>query len=47
MIERFKKIVAIEFEVRDLGQMRYFLDIKIAKSKKGLSISGVSMFLTF
>lgn len=36
---RLKKNLAIEFEVRDLEQIRYFLGMKIARSKKGISIS--------
>lgn len=38
-IEILKIILAIEFEVRDLGQMGYFLGMEIARSKKGISIS--------
>lgn len=30
-IERLKKTLTIEFEVRDLGQMRYFQAMEIAK----------------
>ncbi|XP_022871199.1 uncharacterized protein LOC111390394 [Olea europaea var. sylvestris] len=36
--ERLKKQMIVEFEVKDLGQMRYFLVMEVAKSKR------VSMF---
>ena len=38
-VERLKKVLATEFEVKDLGQMRYFLGMEVAKSRKGISIS--------
>ena len=38
-VERLKKVLATEFEVKDLGQMRYFLGMEVAKSMKGISIS--------
>ena len=38
-VERLKKVLATEFEVKDLGQMRYFLGIEVARSRKGISIS--------
>ena len=38
-VERLKKVLAIEFEVKYLGQMRYFLGIEVTRSKKGISIS--------
>ncbi|RVW35444.1 Retrovirus-related Pol polyprotein from transposon RE1 [Vitis vinifera] len=38
-VERLKKVFAIEFEVKDLGQMRYFLRMEVARSRKGISIS--------
>ena len=38
-VERLKKVLAIEFEVKDLGQMRYFLRMEVARSRKGISIS--------
>ncbi|XP_022853510.1 uncharacterized protein LOC111374981 [Olea europaea var. sylvestris] len=38
-MERLKKCLATEFEVKDLGQMRYFLGMEIARSKKGISVS--------
>lgn len=31
-IEILKKVLAIEFEVRDLRQMQYFLGMEIARS---------------
>ncbi|XP_022893597.1 uncharacterized protein LOC111408063 [Olea europaea var. sylvestris] len=38
-MEKLKKCLATEFEVKDLGQMRYFLGMEIAQSKKGISVS--------
>ena len=38
-MERLKKILAFEFEVKDLGHLHYFLGMKIARSKKGISVS--------
>ncbi|XP_022870815.1 uncharacterized protein LOC111390064 [Olea europaea var. sylvestris] len=38
-MERLKKCLATKFEEKDLGQMRYFLGMEIAKSKKGISLS--------
>ena len=38
-VERLKKVLATEFEVKDLGQMRYFLRMEVARSRKGISIS--------
>lgn len=38
-MERLKKCVATEFEVKNLKQMRYFLEMEVAKSKKGISVS--------
>jgi len=34
-----KQILAKEFKLKDLGQMRYFLGLEIARSKEGISIS--------
>lgn len=36
-MERLKKNLATEFEVKDLGQIRYFLRIRVARWKKGIS----------
>lgn len=38
-IERLKKVLAFEFEVKDLGQMCYFLGMEVARLKKGICIS--------
>lgn len=37
--KRLKKSLAIKFEVRDLGQIHYFLGMEIARSKRGISVS--------
>ena len=38
-LSELKKVLAREFEVKDLGQMRYFLGMEVARSRKGISIS--------
>ncbi|RVW66606.1 Retrovirus-related Pol polyprotein from transposon RE1 [Vitis vinifera] len=38
-VERLKKVLATKFEVKDLGQIRYFLGMEVARSRKGISIS--------
>lgn len=38
-IERLKKTLITEFEVRNLGQMCYFIGMKITRSKDGISVS--------
>ena len=38
-METLKMKLATEFEVKDLGEMRYFLGMEIARSKKGISVS--------
>ena len=37
-VERLK-VLATEFKVKNLGQMRYFLGMEVARSKKGISVS--------
>ena len=38
-IERLKHVLATEFEVKNLEKLRYFLGMKVARSKKGISVS--------
>ena len=38
-IECLKKNLSKQFEVKDLGQLRYFLGIEIARSPKGIVLS--------
>jgi hypothetical protein len=38
-IVRLKEDLSKDFEVKDLGQLRYFLGIKIARSPKGIVLS--------
>jgi hypothetical protein len=33
------KYLATKFEIKDLGQLKYVLRIKVARSKKGISLS--------
>lgn len=46
-ISRLKKSLSKEFEVKDLGQLKYFLGIEIARSPKGIVLSQGSMLSTF
>ena len=38
-IEELKKELSSEFEIKDLGQLRYFLGMEIARSRQGLVVS--------
>ncbi|KAK6131471.1 hypothetical protein DH2020_034779 [Rehmannia glutinosa] len=38
-MSRLKKHLATEFEIKDLGRLRYFLGIEVARSEKGIFIS--------
>ena len=38
-IERLKKALASEFEIKDLGELKYFLGMEFARSKKGIFVS--------
>ena len=38
-VERIKQMMAKEFEVKDLGALRYFLGMEFARSKKVISVS--------
>ena len=37
-IERLKKKLAKEFEIKDLGRLKYLLGIEMAHSRKGIFI---------
>ena len=34
-----KSVLAGEFEIRDLGSLKYFLGMEVATTRKGISIS--------
>ena len=38
-IRRIKDKLATEFEMKDLGNLRYFLGMEIARNRSGISVS--------
>ncbi|KAI9195028.1 hypothetical protein LWI28_010959 [Acer negundo] len=38
-IQALKQVLAREFEIKDLGSLKYFLGIEIARSKEGIAVS--------
>ena len=38
-IQKLKKFLATEFEIKDLGSLKYFLGMEIARSRKGIAVS--------
>jgi len=38
-IQNLKHLLANEFEIKDLGSLKYFLGIEVARSKYGIFIS--------
>lgn len=38
-IEHLKRLLAREFEVKDLGQLKYLLGMEVARSKYGIYVS--------
>ena len=38
-VDEFKKAMKIEFEMSDLGMMKYFLGIEVTQSEEGIFIS--------
>ena len=38
-MNRLKTCLIVEFEIKDLGSLRYFLGIEVARSKKGIVVS--------
>lgn len=43
-IARLKKLLAHEFEVKDLRELQYFLGIEVARSKRGILFIKESAF---
>ncbi|KAM1675199.1 hypothetical protein ACFX2K_041176 [Malus domestica] len=38
-IQRLQKYLAVEFEMKELGELKYFLGIEVARSKHGIFLS--------
>lgn len=38
-IKRLKSLLAKEFEIKDMGNLKYFLGMEVARSKKGIYVS--------
>lgn len=38
-MDRLKKSLALEFEIKDLGSLRYFLGMEVGRSKRGIVVS--------
>nr|KAJ0189996.1 hypothetical protein LSAT_V11C800414640 [Lactuca sativa] len=38
-INELKQVLGKAFEIKDLGQLRYFLGMEIARSRKGISVT--------
>lgn len=38
-IESLKKLLVREFEIKDLAQLRYFLDMEVGQTKKGIVVT--------
>ena len=44
-MERLKKSLLSSFEIKDLGMLRYFLRMEVARSRKGLVVSQLKYVL--
>ena len=40
-MESFKGILTKEFQIKDLGKLKYFLGMKVARNKRGISVSQI------
>lgn len=38
-IKKLKEVLAIEFEIKDLDKLRYFLGMEMARSKEGIVVT--------
>ena len=38
-MDKLKEVLPNEFEIKDLGPLKYFLGMEIARSKKGIVVS--------
>ena len=46
-LERLKKVLANDFEIKDLGPLKYFLGMEFAISKKSICVSQRKYVLSF
>ena len=47
MLEYFRTVVKKEFEMTDLGLMKYFLVLEVTQTNKGFLSASISMLLIF
>ena len=38
-MNQLKQLLSREFEIKDLGHLKYFLGMEVARSSKGISVS--------
>lgn len=38
-IKKLKGVLAADFEIKDLGKLRYFLGMEVARSKEGIVVT--------
>lgn len=46
-INNLQKYLSFEFEMKDLGGLKYFLDIEVARSKESIYLSNENKYLIF
>ena len=47
MLEEFRTVMKREFEMTDIGLMKYFLGLEVTQTDQGIFIFSISMVLIF